>query len=159
MLPIIGKLAAIALASGLGLAQGLLIDDPLVAADAGQPLPILLPLAVLGGLVFGYNFKRFWWLATLSSWVPLLWLLLIGSSAALARLFDWVSITPGPVQLADLILLGAPVLASLISGWLGARIKALTNLALLIAVALAVLIGSSFMGIPVLESLLDILPR
>ena len=86
-------------------------------------LLIAVPLAMIGGVIFGYNFNRLWFFAGINAWVPAVF---IGLSLAELR--------SGTVEPTELAVLAAPLVAATLAGWFGAKMKAVKNFVMLIAI-------------------------
>jgi hypothetical protein len=128
---LIGKLLALAIAVVAGFFQGsLFFSDPGPGETLFARLAMSVGLALVSGAVFGYNFRRLWFLAVIAVWMPILFL-----AAAVGE----IAVQPG-----ELIRLLVPVAAALTAARLGAKLKALKNLAvaavLIGAVGLAVIV-------------------
>jgi hypothetical protein len=113
---LIGKVLALAIAVIAGYVQGaLFFGDQGAGETVFARLAMSAALALVSGAVFGYNFRRVWFLAVIAAWMPI---------AFLSASFGEV-----PVQPAELIQLLVPVGAALIAARLGAKLRALKNLA------------------------------
>lgn len=133
--PFVGKLIALVVAVGGGLFQGaLFFTDAGANVTLTTRLMVSIPLALTGGVIFGYNFRRLWPLAVANAWAPLVFIVL---SAA--------EMNTETEQLRETAALAVPVVVALFAGWLGAKLKALKNLAVLfvlVAVGAGILVAT-----------------
>lgn len=122
--PFMGKIIALVSAAGIGLVQGaLFFGDTGPDETMAARLLIAVPLAMIGGVIFGYNFNRLWFFAGINAWVPAVF---IGLSLA--------ELGSGTLEPTELAVLAAPLVASTIAGWFGAKMKAVKNLVMLVAI-------------------------
>lgn len=124
--PFAGKIIALIVAGGIGLAQGaLFFGDPAAGQTLAPRLALSLPLAIMGGVIFGYNFNRLWFFAGLNAWVPAVF---IGLSLSELR--------AGTAEPTNLVIMAAPIVASTMAGWIGSKMKAAKNFVMLVALVL-----------------------
>ncbi len=133
--PFVGKLIALVITAGGGLIQGaLFMTDAGADLTLATQLMVSIPLALTGGVIFGYNFRRLWPLAVANAWAPLVFLFLSASEMSAET-----------QQLQEMAALAVPVVTALFAGWLGAKLKALKNLAVLfvlVAVGAGILVAT-----------------
>lgn len=123
-----GKIFSLILALGLGVVQGALFFADFAPGETQVTRLIMsVCLAVIGGVVFGYNFPRLWPLALLNTWVLLIF---IGLSSTAPGLTAATAVPRFGV-------LASPVLVSIVAGFIGAKIKTLKKL-IMLALVLAV---------------------
>ncbi len=133
-LPFMGKIIALVSAAGIGLVQGaLFFGDTGPGETMATRLLIAVPLAMIGGVIFGYNFKRLWFLAGVNAWIP-----------ALFIVFSLAELGSGTVEPTELAILAAPLLASIMAGWFGAKLKTIRNFIVLVA---ALAVGSGALAV------------
>ena len=129
--PLAGKIIALVSTMGISMVQGaLFFSDTGPSETMATRLLIAMPLAMIGGVIFGYNFNRLWFFAGINAWVPAAF---IGLS--LAELFS------GTVEPTELAILAMPLVSSITAGWFGAKMKGAKNLVMLAGVA-ALYIGA-----------------
>ncbi len=130
--PFIGKFIALIIAAGSGLVQGALFFSDVGPNEAlATRLLVSVPLAVASGAIFGYNFRRLWPLAIISVWGPLMFIV-----------FSLRDLGNNSSTSLDLAIMAVPAICALLAGWLGAKLKALKNLAMLL---LIIAIGAGFL--------------
>ena len=122
--PFVGKIIALVSAAVIGLMQGaLFFGDTGPDETMATRLLIILPLAIIGGVIFGYNFNRLWFFAGLNAWVPALFIVL-----------SLTELKSGTVEPAGLAMLAAPLVASTAAGWFGSKLKAVKKFVVLVAI-------------------------
>ncbi len=120
--PFIGKLIALIVAALGGLAQwAIFFNDTGTDAAFATQLIVSVPLALVGGVIFGYNFRRLWPLAVVNLWAPLVVVVLRATEMSIET-----------EHLQEAAVLAVPIVTALFAGWLGAKLKALKNLAVLL---------------------------
>lgn len=109
----LAKLLVAVLAVAAGMAQGGLFFADFGPGEAPVTRLIMsAALAVIAGSFFGYVFNRFWWLAVLTAW-PLLFFVIFGIAS--------ISFAPG--EAARFLTIFIPLILALVSGNIGARLK------------------------------------